>query len=249
MPSSPLRLALAQTAPVAADLPANLAAAVDAIRQAAERGAALIAFPELSLTGYELAAIAARPDLWLTVDDLRLEPVRDACAGAGITAVLGAPVRDPDDTPRLGSLIVTPDRRTVRWCKQHLHGAERELFRAGDADAPLAVAGWQVALGICFDAAKPSHAAEAAARGADLYLVSAFYSPGDERRLDLHFGARAMDHRMFSAMAGMVGDSSSGPAIGGSGVWAPSGDAVVRAGAAPTLLIAELDPAQHQQYR
>jgi predicted amidohydrolase len=85
------------------------------------------------------------------------------------------------------------------------------------------VDGWKVALAVCFDVAQPGHAAEAAAAGADLYAASAVYVAGEERRLDLHFGARAMDSRFFALLANAGGSSALGTSCGQSGVWGPDG--------------------------
>jgi predicted amidohydrolase len=82
---------------------------------------------------------------------------------------------------------------------------------------------------VCFDAAHPAHAAAAAAAGADLYLGSALYAEDQARRSDLRFGARAMDHRMFTARASDAGSSGRYTSCGGSGAWHPTGDVICRA--------------------
>ena len=249
-PDHPLRLALAQVGAVPGDVTANVARAVDITRRAAGDGAHLVAFPELSLTGYELAFLSLGSEGWFTPDDPRLDRLRRTCADLGLTAVVGAAVQGPDGTPRLAALILFPEGGVRCWHKQHVHHTEAGLFRAGEAGAPFEVAGWRVALGICFDAAHPTHAAQAAARGADLYLVTALYARGEERRVDLHLGARAMDERMFSALANYAGTTGDFESIGGSGVWRPTGDVARRAeGAAPALVIVDLDPGDLRRYR
>jgi 5-aminopentanamidase len=249
-PDRPLRLALAQIQPVPGDVAANVTEAVNIVGRAADGGATLVAFPELSLTGYELEILSRASDAWFTPEDPRLSPLRRTCADVGATAVVGAAVRESDGTPRLAAFIVFPDGRVQCWQKQHVHDTERALFRSGEAGAPFEVAGWQVALGICFDAAHPTHAARAAARGADLYLVTALYARGEERRVDLHLGARAMDERLFSALANYAGTTGGFESIGGSGVWRPTGDVARRAdGAEPALVIVDLDPGELRRYR
>lgn len=250
VPDRPLRVALAQVQAVPGDVAANVALAVDLVRRAGDGGAALIAFPELSLTGYELEFLKQKPEGWVTPDDVRLGSLRRACADLGLTAVVGAAVREADGTPRIAALVLFPDGRVNCWPKQHVHGTEGHLFRSGEAGAPFAVAGWRVSIGICFDAAHPTHAAQAAAKGADLYLATSLYWRGEERRVDLHLGARAMDNRMFSALANYAGTTGGFPSIGGSGVWRPNGDVARRAeGAEPALVIADLDPGDLRPYR
>ncbi len=105
-------------------------------------------------------------------------------------------------------------------------------------------------IGICLDVSRPEHAANAARDGADVYVGSALYDQGEERRSDLQFGARAMDNRMFSALANHAGTTGGHASCGLSGVWGPSGEVVERtADSDDTLLVIELDPAQLQRYR
>jgi 5-aminopentanamidase len=249
-PDRPLRLALAQTLSTPGDVAANLADARDHIDRAAAAGAALVVFPELSLTGYELPFLATERTGWFTTADPRLDAIRRVCSDRRITAVLGAAVRDADDTPRLAALIATPDGAVTAWPKQHLHGGEHELFRAAPTPAPFTVGAWRVSVAICFDAAQPTHALEAATRGADLYVASALYVKREARRADLHFGARAMDHRMFAALANHAGTTGGHESLGGSGVWRPTGDVLDRTpDEAPALLVVDLDPAELRAFR
>src|ERR1700751_5965564 len=90
-PPVPLTIATGQAGCRPLDIPANGATAAHLVARAGERGAALLVLPELFLTGYELAAIVADPDLY-TVDpaDRRLEPLAQACAAAGTAGGVGA---------------------------------------------------------------------------------------------------------------------------------------------------------------
>src|SRR5699024_4979100 len=100
------------------------------------------------------------------------------------------------------------------------------------------------------DAANPGHAERAAQRGIDLYLVSALYVRGEERRLDLHLVARAMDNRVLAALANYASTTGRHVSFGLSGVWGPSGEVLERT-AAPdeTLVVVDLDPSQLARYR
>jgi 5-aminopentanamidase len=246
-----MRIALAQQSPVAVDIEANARTSEALIRSAAEGGAALVVFPELWLTGYELERIAADPRLWLGERDARLDGIVRACVAAKITAILGAPWK-PGDHPRpqLAAIVVHRDGSVHASAKLHLHGREREVFEAAAPAPPFVLEGWRVAIAICFDVANPPHAAAAAEQGAELYVGSALYTVGEERRSDLHFGARAMDHRMFSALANYAAGTSGGlTSCGLSGVWKPDGEVLCRAGQEATLLFADLDRAAISAYR
>ena len=245
-----MRIALAQITPVPVDVESNLQAAERTIAAAADRGAELTVFPELSLTGYELRGIAETPAAWLSADDPRLDGVRRICAATRTAAILGAPWHDRERRPRLAAIIVTADGELHASSKQYLHGAESELFVADRPAPPFVVGGWRVAVAVCFDAAHPAHAADAAAARSDLYVGSALYEAGQERRSDLHYGARAMDHRMFAALANYAGASGGYTSCGLSGAWSPTGDVLRRApGNDQALVIVDLDRGELDRFR
>ncbi len=246
----PLRIGLAQTTPRARDLAGNLRSHALAVDAAADQGVKLVLQPELSLTGYELDYLAATPAAWLRPDDGRLDGLRATCREHGVAIVVGGAYAMDGARPWLAALVIDARGELIVSGKQHLHGAEHEIFQAGAPAAPFEVAGWRVSIAVCFDASKPGHASAAAAAGADLYAVSAIYSPGQERRMDLHLGARAMDNRMFAAVANCAGTTGGFATCGLSGVWRPSGDAVCRAPAdREAFLVAELDPAELAAFR
>lgn len=209
------------------------------IEDADAHGARLALFPELSLTGYRLDLLSDHRS-WIVPDDPRLHPIREICRRTGITAVIGAPCRDAGGTPRLASLVLHPDGSTESAFKTHLHGQEKELFVAGDGPHVMVLDGWRIALALCFDAAIPEHAGAAAAGGADAYCVSGLYTRGEERRLDLHLGARAMDHRMFTLLANLAGSTPLGESCGLSGIWSPDGMPLKRASGNRTEVVAGL---------
>jgi predicted amidohydrolase len=84
----PLVVAVAQPPCLAHDVAANARAHAAAIRAPEAAGARVVVFPELSLTGYELDAAPVDPG------DERLQPLIQACADTGATAIVGAPVSD-----------------------------------------------------------------------------------------------------------------------------------------------------------
>ncbi|GHG56328.1 carbon-nitrogen hydrolase family protein [Sinomonas cellulolyticus] len=217
-----LTVAAVQSVPLPGGLQANIDEHVRLLEDAEGHGARLAVFPELSLTGYDLSLLADG-GYWITSISTQLAEIQAACEDMGIVAVVGAAVREPDGTPRLASLLLRPGTAPLIAPKMHLHGDERDLFEPGTRPTVVDVDGWRVALAVCFDVAQPGHAAEAAAAGTDLYAASSVYVAGQERRLDLHFGARAMDSRFFALLANAGGTSTLGASCGGTGIWGPDG--------------------------
>ena len=238
-----LTVALFQAESTPGDVEANVSTVVAAVEAAHELGARLLVLPELVLTGYELDLLGDDA-LWLTADDPRLAPLRSAAAETGVSIVLSAALVLVDGSRQLAAVVCLPDGAVVTQGKQHLHGQEHDLFSAGGpASQTVEVDGWTVALAVCLDVANPTHAAHARALGADVYACSVLYTEGEERRIDVHGAARAMDHRMFSVIANHVGATGAGFACGSSGAWAPDGERIADGGASTGLTLATLDAA------
>ncbi|MFC7646268.1 nitrilase-related carbon-nitrogen hydrolase [Streptosporangium lutulentum] len=93
------------------------------------------------------------------------------------------------------------------------------------------------------------HAEDAARRGADVYAGSVLYTLAETRRLDLHFAARAMDHRMFAVAANYAGTGPGWVSCGGSGAWHPDGTRLTQAATGPGLFTASLSRGELQALR
>ncbi|WP_329586273.1 carbon-nitrogen hydrolase family protein [Kitasatospora sp. NBC_01250] len=248
LPTTPLTVAAGQAACVALDIPANVAAAADLVRRAADRGAELLVLPELFLTGYEPAGIAADPDRHtLNAADPRLDPLAAACAETRTAVVAGAPTRDPD-TGRLHISALVLDREgrfAVQYDKQHSTPSERAAgFSSGTHGCTLTLDGWRLGLGICWDSGFPEHARAAALDGCHAYLVGAMFGLGAGiHQRAVVFPARALDNTSYTLLANHCAPSGPFHGCGGSAVWNPDGTLLTDAGPAdPAIAVARLDP-------
>ncbi|MBO1415761.1 carbon-nitrogen hydrolase family protein, partial [Streptomyces sp. FH025] len=212
-------------------LAVNVERHAEAVRTARTR---LVVFPELSLTGYDLAAPAVDP-----ADD-RLAPLVEACAAAGAVALVGAPVLEADGSESIATLAVTGEGAEVVYRKMRLHGPEFDRFTPGPKPVVLELDGLRLGLAICADAADPTHAEETAALGIDAYVASTLYGPGaaQAERRDGHLRERTTAHGIWGMLSTCAGASGEFPATsGGSGLWSPDGEPVARAGTEPGELV------------
>lgn len=221
--SSPVLVA-AQCAVQAGDLVANLALHLDFMRRAGELGARLIIFPELSLSGYEpaLACALAQP-----ADSPLLEPLCSLAMTAGMTAVVGLPLRVPGrDKPQIAACILYPDGSRAIYIKQHLHAGEEQFFSAGQGGELLLVEGTSVALSVCADFAHAEHPAEAAERGAQVYAASVLIGEGGYPHDSSLLQGHAQRHGMAVLVANHGGPTGGWAAAGRSAFWDEQGRCV-----------------------
>ncbi|CAM5431322.1 carbon-nitrogen hydrolase family protein [Streptomyces avidinii] len=235
-----MKIAAAQLTCVPADVPANAALAAGLASRARERGAELVVFPELVLTGYELPAIAADPGLWLTgPDDPRLDPVRSA----GIATAVNVALRADGDRPVIATLVHGADGAHVTtYAKQHLYRHEQDVFAAGPVPGRFTLGGIGFSLGICYDNHFAGVPAAGAAAGCRVHLASSLYGTGDgiAERAAIHPGI-ARDHGMYVALANHVGPAGPWTGCGGSAVWAPGGALLAEADdRTPSLAMADV---------
>ena len=122
-------IALAQTRPVRGDIPANIDGHVRLIEAAVARGAEVVAFPELSLTGYEPALAW---ELAVDVSDPRLEVFQRLSDARRVTLAIGLPTR-ATPRPRISLALFSPGASPWFYSKRYLHADEEPFFFPGDA--------------------------------------------------------------------------------------------------------------------
>lgn len=217
-----LTVAVAQPPCVALDVAANAVAHAAAVRAARSR---IVVFPELSLTGYELDAPL------VAASDERLAPLVEACAATRTIALAGAPV----DGPHIAMLRIDGDGVSVAYRKQHPGADESARFAPGPCPEVLVVDGWRLGLAICRDTGVAGHADATAALGIDGYLAGLTDHPADDAQQSERARRISTGHGIWVAFASFAGPTGSGyPATAGrSGIWAPDGSQVVRAGRNP----------------
>ncbi|HEY6596784.1 MAG TPA: carbon-nitrogen hydrolase family protein [Asanoa sp.] len=253
LPVTALTVAAVQAEPVPGDVAGNAAAAARLVCRAADAGARLAVLPELFLPAYHPPTLHARVDVDLraaatgaVIDDGRLDPLRSAARERAVVVVVGAALRYGDGRRTCAAVVVDRDGSAVAaYDKQHLWGRdEHALFTAGGAGATLAVDGWRLGLGVCYDGCFPEHGRAAAGDDAHGYLCPSGYLVGSAHRRDLYYAARALDNTMFVVFANGVGGAPPWVFNGGAAVYDPQGRVLARgADAGEDMLVVTLGPA------
>jgi predicted amidohydrolase len=171
-------VALVQIAPRLGDVAANLDRHLELIGEAAAGGAALVVFPELSLTGYFLKDLV--PDVALR--ERSEEVAALAGASAGVDVVAGCVLESDDARFYNASLYLSGGRVHHVHRKVYLptyglfdearYFAQGDRFRAFDAPLPAASPPrpWRAGTLVCEDMWHPTAAALLARDGVELFI-------------------------------------------------------------------------------
>ncbi|WP_116045303.1 NAD+ synthase [Amycolatopsis palatopharyngis] len=151
-----LRIALAQINPTVGDLTGNTEQALEWTRKAAEAGANVVVFPEMSLTGYPVEDLALR-ETFGKASRRAIEDLAGRLADSGCGDVLTyVGYLDVDDAgPRDAAAALYRGEVVARQYKHHLpnYGVfdERRYFTSGDTLEVLRLHGVDIGMVICED--------------------------------------------------------------------------------------------------
>ena len=241
-------IACGQFRAVPADAEANLATLRAQAREAAGRGASLIVFPELALSGYLAAEQLRQCAVGLAAPEIA--EARRMAREAGIAAAFGFAERAIDG--RLHDSMCFIDRTgTVRsiYRKVHLFGQESGWASPGEGFECFDAGGARAGMWICYDTRFPEVARVLALEGATLCLAAtAWFGPPDEWELALR--ARALDNGIFTAGAALQGEALGAPLRGASAIVDPHGRILAQALEGATQVItAEYDDEAVESFR
>ncbi|MDM4720103.1 NAD+ synthase [Micromonospora sp. WMMA1363] len=243
-----LRLALCQVNPTAGDLTGNAAIIRSWTRCAADAGAQLVAFPEMTLTGYPVEDLVFRPSfvaasraaLARLAADLATDGLGELPVLVGYLDADGPPRVSVDAKPghgaRNAAALLSDGRIVATYFKHHLpnYGVfdEDRYFVPGDKLTVVRIGGVDVALTICEDlwqAGGPFTAARQAGVGLVLNINGSPYELNkDDVRLPL-VRRRAAEAGAPIAYVNMVGGQDELVFEGDSMIVAADGTLLARA--------------------
>ena len=243
-----MKLALAQMSMT--DSPEkNLQRSLNLIREAGERGADLICFPEIQLTpffpqyaGRDVSAYA------LEECDAAVQAVCGACRDAQIWASTNFYLTYSGNNYDTSLLI---DRRGQIVGRQKMvHIAQCPCFYEQDYYTPSeeGFAVFDTELGrigivVCFDRHYPESIRTEALRGADLILIPTANTSDEPSELfQWEIRIQAFQNSVFAAMCNRVGQEDAMLFSGESLVIGPDGELLALAGSGEELLLCEIDP-------
>lgn len=215
----------------------NLCRALHLACDALARGAKVLAFPELFLTGFcyqpSLQSTPAASDgpPYPCLDPLRSMAAEHDCLFIGSIR---------DGRQNLG-FALDRDGLSLRP-KIHPFGAEKEHFDGGDAISPIETRWGSLGLQICYDLRFPEVARSLALQGADLLVTVAEFPALRREQWRTLCLARAIENQVPH----LACNWASG---GGSLICSARGAVLAEAGSGEQIIRAELDPEEGNSFR
>src|SRR3990170_578467 len=246
-----LRVGLAQINTTIGDLEGNVARVLDYVGRARALGVDVVAFPELTVTGYPPEDLLLRPAF--VRDNLEaLEAVVRGCGG--ITAIVGFVDRpaggQASDPDIYNSAAVIHDGRLADvYHKQRLpnYGVfdEMRYFRPGEGCPVHTIAGVGVGVNVCEDIWFPGEPTRAQAQAGAQVIVNINGSPYHAGKREFRqqiLATRAGDYGVFVCYTNQVGGQDELVFDGGSMVLSPEGELIAQAVMfEEELLVCDLD--------
>ena len=153
-----MRIALAQINNTVGDLAANSAKIIEFARQAKDRDAGLVVFPELALTGYPPRDLVEKQSFLARTEEA-LQQVAHDSAALGIALVLGYVGQSPANSAihaQNAVAMIENGKIVFRQCKMLLPNYdvfdEARYFQPAETQRICTVQGTRIALAICEDA-------------------------------------------------------------------------------------------------
>jgi len=229
-----IKIALAQISSTRENKEENLSKFEKFTQKAKEKGADLVIFPELSLTGYVI-----RDQLYEMAETVPGGPsllkVEELAKRTGMHIIFGMPELSEKTRATIfnTAVFVGPNGFIGKYRKMYLptHSVfeEKRHFRPGYQTLSFNSAIGKIGLCICYDIFFPEVTRLARLKGAQL-LVCISASPAVRRNyFEVLTAARALENTAFLAYVNLVGVEDGLQFWGGSRVVSPTGDILVKA--------------------
>ena len=214
-----MKIGIVQTKSEKGNIESNSASHKKWIEIAVSEKADLIAFPELSLTGYEPKLAK---ELATDPNDSRLNEFQKISDFNQITIAVGLPTKS-DLGILISMVIFQPNQARSIYSKQKLHSDEKPYFIEGKEQTLLTLKDMKIAPAICYESLQPEHSEYASELGAVLYLASVAKSQTGIEKAFTHFPKIANKYSMPVLMSNCIGYCDTFKSAGQSAIWNKNG--------------------------
>ncbi len=240
-----MRIALAQTSIHFEDFPKNLKRAEEMIREAASRQADLIAFPEMSFTGFSM-----HTGLTGELEEASRDFVRQMAITHGIAIVYGWTKKTPEmSLAENHASVISPEGKILAdYQKIHPFHKEALCFDGGNQLVEFEYKGMTFSLFICYDLRFPEPVLAAAQRS-HVILFIANWPEKRRHHWETLLRARAIENQVYVAGVNCTGVQKALTYSGDSAILSYDGTTLAYGGEEEKLVYGDLHLEEEVQYR
>lgn len=201
-----VKIALVQFNSTIGRVDENIQRGRDFIKQAAEKGADLIIFPELYACGYNTIYLENhKSELGFEVKDRHVKLMAEAARENNIYVVMPCIIKEKERLfnglyifDRIGKIVGT-------YKKIHLWEEEAKLFDKGENYKVLDTDFGKIGFLICYDAGFPEAVRMLAMEGAEMVLVCGAFCGLHWKRWNTYYQARALENTIYVGAVNATG--------------------------------------------
>jgi predicted amidohydrolase len=251
--SAEIKVAACQIDPKIFDLQGNLDKHIRLMKQAAENGAKLIVFPEMSIPGYCYTSWSEMATHGQYIPGPITNAINKVCKDLNVYAVIGMIEREgmgSEWSYYNAAVLIGPAGVIGKYRKTHLPflGIDR-FIKAGNLpynvyDTPIA----KIGLGICYDLRFPEQWRTMALKGAEILVNITNLPTGADTHPNLLGPTRALENRVFVISCDRVGNERGWEFIGRSQVIDLTGKVLAEASRdKEEIIYGTIDPAKARE--
>lgn len=223
---------------------ANLATIIRLLNEAADRGANLIALPEMALAGYGFQDRDQARPFAQSIPGPATDEVAVVCKKRNIYAVFGL-IESAGDQLFNAAALVGPHGLIGRYRKVHMPCVGADWF-LDKGDRPFEVfdlEGLKLGINICFDSSFPEAIRSLAILGADVVILPTNWGEMAFRMSTLVSRVRALENHIYFIACNRTGDETGYHYIGQSSITSYTGDFLAFADTdQETIITSPIDP-------
>lgn len=223
------------------------------VAAAGKRGADLICFPEMNVTGY--STLNAIKNYSETVPGPISQSVLAMAREFRMVILCGVAEADAKDRVFASHLVITPEGLGGIYRKIHIAPPEINVFSAGNTIPSFEIKGVKFGIQLCYDVHFPEISTHMATQGADVIFMphaSPRGTPAEKFNSWMrHLPARAFDNSLYVVACNQTGDNQTGLNFPGlSVILDPSGRIIKKnIGAKEHIIVADLKSEELEKVR
>ncbi len=190
----------------------NLKKMIPLVKSAKDKGAGIILFPEMNITGY-----SSGPEIKNIAEPVPgpiSEKLSDMAVKENMAILGGMAEKDDKGHIYISHIVALPDGKIRVYRKIHMAPPEKNMFTGGDEVPVFSYSGVKFGIQLCYDAHFPELSTIMAQKGADVLLIAHASPRGTPREKYKswmrHLPARAFDNSLFVIACNQTGKNENG---------------------------------------